>query len=193
MSINALGATTPWWAAQASGASAVTSDAAAATSSTSATNATGLGNFFQQFAADLQSMLTQAQATTGGATTTTASGTTASGTTNPATAPPPDTTTQDATTSTATEQTATQQPGAVHHHHHHGGGDGGGGGPLQNAANQFVGQVAQVFGGGSGNAAPATGTTASGANTLATDIVQALQNYGAFASNPAASTVSTTA
>jgi hypothetical protein len=188
MSINALGATTPWWATQASGASAVTSDAAAATSSTSATNATGLGNFFQQFAADLQSMLTQAQATTGGATTTTASGTTASGTTNPATTPP-----ADATTSTATEQTATQQSGAVHHHHHHGGGDGGGGGPLQNAANQFVGQVAQVFGGGSGNAAPAAGTTANGANTLATDIVQALQNYGAFATNPAASTVSTTA
>jgi hypothetical protein len=78
----------------------------------------------------------------------------------------------------------------VHHHHHHGGGEGG---PLQNAANQFVGQVAQMLGGGSGNPGPGSGTTANAANTLATDIVQALQNYGAFASNPAARTVSTTA
>jgi len=63
-------------------------------------------------------------------------------------------------------------------------------------------QVAQAFGGGSGNAVPAAGTqaagsppagtTTNGANTLTTDIVQALQNYGAFANNPTASTISTT-
>jgi len=184
MSISAIGSTTPWWAAQASGASAVPSDAAAATSSTAATNSTGLGNFFQQFAADLQSLLTQVQATTGGTTTATAvPGTTVPGTPTPAT-PPADTTTQSATT-----EPAAQQPGEVHHHHHHHGRSG----PLQTAANQFVGQVAQALGGGFGNPGPGPGSgTGNVANTLATDIVQALQNYGAFA-NPAARTVSTTA
>jgi len=129
MSINAIGATTPWWAAQASAASAVTSDAAAASSATASTNASGLGNFFQQFATDLQSLLTQVQATSGG--------TTAPATTTPAT------TSAAATTADATSQTSTQQT--------------------------------------------------NGASTLATDIVQVLQNYGAFANNPATSTVSTTA
>ena len=193
MSISAIGGTTPWWATQASGA-AVTSDAAAASSSTSATNASGLGNFFQQFASDLQSLLTQVQATTGGTVATAAPGTT----TQAATAPG---TTNAATTGTGTTpadtttQAATAQPEAVHHHHHHhGGGEGGGGGnPLQNAANQFVSQVAQALGGGSGNATPAAGTTANGASTLAADIVHALQNYGAFAATPAPGTVSTTA
>ena len=61
MSINAIGAATPLLTTPAGGASAVTADAAAATSPTAATNASGLGNFFQQFAADLQSLLTQAQ------------------------------------------------------------------------------------------------------------------------------------
>jgi hypothetical protein len=143
MSIDAIGATTPSQAIQTSAVSAVTADATAAFSSTAATNASGLGNFFQQFATDLQSLLTQTQAAT--------SGTTSSATTTPA-----DTTTQA-------------------------------------AANQFVGQVAQVLGGGSGNAAPAPGATANGANTLATDIVRALQNYGAFANNPTAATISTIA
>ena len=61
MSINSIGAATPLLAAPTGGPSAVTADAAAATSPTAATNATGLGNFLQQFAADLQSLLTQAQ------------------------------------------------------------------------------------------------------------------------------------
>jgi hypothetical protein len=60
----------------------VTSDAAAAASGTAATNATGLGNFSQQFAADLQSMLTQLQAASGAAAAAIASGITAPGTTN---------------------------------------------------------------------------------------------------------------
>jgi len=184
MSISAIGATTPSQAIQASSASAVTADATATFSNTAATNASGLGNFFQQFASDLQSLLTQTQAaTTGSATTGTTTGTTTAGTTNTTT------TTTGTTPADTTTQAATEQPSAVHHHHHHGGG----GGPLQNAANQFVGQVAQVLGGGSGNATPAPGVTANGANTLATDIVQALQNYGAFANNPATSTVSTLA
>jgi hypothetical protein len=61
MSINAIGAATPLLTPPAGGASGVTADAAAAASPTAATNASGLGNFFQQFAADLQSLLTQAQ------------------------------------------------------------------------------------------------------------------------------------
>jgi hypothetical protein len=185
MSISAIGGTPPWRTGQASETSSVTSDAAAASSSTAATNATGLGNFFQQFAADLQSLLTQVQATA------------APGTTNPVATPPVATTTAPTgtaptgtgtgTPAAAVDQATQQQPDAVHHHHHHGGG-----GPLQQAANQFVGQVAQAFGGTPANGA-STLTPANGASALAADIVHALQNYGAFAASPAPGAVSTTA
>jgi hypothetical protein len=138
--------------------------------STSTPNASNLAGVFQQFSVDLQSMLAQAQASQAatGTGTTTASNATLS-------------------PSNSTGQPTAQQPGGVqhHHHHHHGGGS------AQSAANQFVSQIAQLVEGGSASASANSSPTTGSA--LAADIVQALQSYGAFGSQQATSTVSTTA
>jgi len=167
MSISPINAAASWWTQEVSQSVANSQSASTSTpdasNSTSTPNAANLASVFQQFSVDLQSMLTEAQATSPATGTTTASN----------------------ATSDITGQPTTQQPGGVqhHHHHHHGGGS------AQSAANQFVSQIAQLVEGG--GASSTSGQTTG--NTLAADVMQALQSYGAFGSKQTTSTVSTTA
>jgi hypothetical protein len=166
MSINAAGGYTSWWNQPASQNTGSSQSASSSTSSSA--NAADLSAVFQQFSTALQSMLGQPT----------------SGTNALPTASPADTAA--ATPPNGTSPTSPQQAGGAHHHHHH---HGAGGESTQNAANQFVSQVAQLIDGGN-VATTAASTTGS---TLAADVMRALQNYGAPSSQPSGSTVSTTA
>jgi hypothetical protein len=179
MSISGIGGDGNWWQWQASQAtygtgtnSAGTNTASTVSAGTYGTGSSGssitntnppassgvLGTFMQAFSTDLQSMLTQLGAANGAA----------AGTGS-------------IDQSGTIDQTGTTQ-GVGHHHHHHHGGEAG---PVQDLADQLVGDLGQVAQGGSLSA----GAIQQSASVFASDVMQALQAFGS-SGTPVATTSS---
>jgi hypothetical protein len=182
MSIGSIGSVPNWWTSQnqAAQGSATTAGSTAAggsiTSTGSPTAAANTTAFMQAFSADLQSILTQAANST--ATTQTSSA--SAGTTDTCASSQSGTTAgADASSQTANSQTS----GEVHHHHHHH--DGGDSDPMQSSADKLVGQIGQSLQSGTLTA----GQIDQSANLFASDVMRALQSYGATAANAPAQSV----